>query len=310
MSFESSISHLRVAFLLVKHNQKSEETVTKEEVVASIKECAEKLGHAPNLKELHSMTTITKRTIRKHFCTYVLALQACGLEKSGCGYYVSMETLFAEWAGTVRRLGKIPTIAEFELHGKFSARPLMSRFKTWNNVPQCLLEYARKEGLEAEWSDVLEIIAGHTERRRRSGIPLGTPSGLPTRSRMLPNAPIFGTPLMSAALLSVPTNEAEVMFLFASMARELGYAALKVRMEFPDCIALRTVDHERCQMVRIEFEYERKNFLGHLHDVKGCDMIVCWRHNWAECPLEVLELSQLIGASRNRVIGRSEKENG
>lgn len=284
--------------------------MTKEEVITAVKECAERLGHTPSLAELHDLTKVSKRSIRKHFCTYVLALQACGLEKSGCGYYVSMETLFKEWAGMVRSLGKIPTIAEFELHGKFSARPLMTRFKTWNNVPQCLLEYARKEGLQDEWGDVLEIIAGHTERRRRSGIPLGTPSGMPTRSRMLPNAPIFGTPLFSAALLNAPTNEAEVMFLFASIARELGYAALKVQTEFPDCIALRRVDHERSQMVRIECEYESKNFLVHLHDVKGCDMIVCWRHNWPECPLEVMELREIIGTWGDRVIGRSEKQNG
>lgn len=268
--------------------------MTKEEVMTAMKECAEKLGHAPSLVELQSMTTVSKRSVRKHFCTYVLALQACGLEKTGCGYYVSMDTIFKEWASAVRRLGKIPTIAEFELRGKFSSRPYMSRFKTWNNVPQCLLEYARKEGLQEEWSDVLEIIAGHTERRRRSGMPLGTPSETPIRSRTLPNVPIFGTPLLSAALLNAPTNEAETMFLFASMARDLGYAALKVQTEFPDCIALRKVDHERSQLVRIECEYESRNFLVHLHDIKGCDMIVCWRHNWEDCPLEVLELCNLV----------------
>jgi hypothetical protein len=24
-------------------------------------------------------------------------------------------------------------------------------------------------------------------------------------------------------------------------------------------------------------------------------MIVCWKHNWPECPVEVLELSKLMG---------------
>ena len=24
-------------------------------------------------------------------------------------------------------------------------------------------------------------------------------------------------------------------------------------------------------------------------------MIVCWKHNWPECPLEVLELSKFVG---------------
>ncbi len=82
--------------------------MTKEEVIAAIKECAEKLGHAPSLTELQSMTRVTKRTIRKHFCTYVLALQACGLERSGCGYYVSMETLFKEWGGHSTEAGQDP----------------------------------------------------------------------------------------------------------------------------------------------------------------------------------------------------------
>jgi len=278
-------------------------SMKKDEVIGAIKECAERLGHVPNLAELHSVSGVTKRTIRKHFCTYVNALQACGLERIGSGYYVGAKTLFTEWAEAVRRLGKAPTIAEFELRGRFSARPYMTRFKTWNNVPECMLEYARKEGLEGAWPDVLEIIAGHTERRRRSGIPsgtpLGTPGGTPARSRTLANQPIFGTPLWTSALLTAPTNEAGVMFLFASMARELGYAALKLQTEFPDCIALRKVDHERSQLVRIEGEYESKNFLVHLHDVNGCDMIVCWRHNWPECPLEVLELSKLVSGQLN-----------
>jgi hypothetical protein len=29
--------------------------------------------------------------------------------------------------------------------------------------------------------------------------------------------------------------------------------------------------------------------------VNDADMIVCWKHNWPECPLEVLELSKLVG---------------
>jgi hypothetical protein len=48
--------------------------------------------------------------------------------------------------------------------------------------------------------------------------------------------------------------------------------------------------------VRIEFEFESRNFRDHGHDVDGCDVIVCWRHNWTECPahLEVLELQSVI----------------
>ena len=29
--------------------------------------------------------------------------------------------------------------------------------------------------------------------------------------------------------------------------------------------------------------------------VTKCDLIVCWEHNWPECPLEVIELKSLVG---------------
>jgi hypothetical protein len=28
--------------------------------------------------------------------------------------------------------------------------------------------------------------------------------------------------------------------------------------------------------------------------VNDCDMIVCWEHNWPECPLEVIELKTVM----------------
>jgi hypothetical protein len=51
------------------------------------------------------------------------------------------------------------------------------------------------------------------------------------------------------------------------------------------------------QRVRIEFEFESRNFLAHGHDVTGCELIVCWNHNWEGCPLEVLELRSVVGKS-------------
>jgi len=32
----------------------------------------------------------------------------------------------------------------------------------------------------------------------------------------------------------------------------------------------------------------------------GCDLIVCWVHNWPECPVEVIELSTLRVWGRRR----------
>ena len=96
-------------------------------------------------------------------------------------------------------------------------------------------------------------------------------------------------------LAHAPTNEMGVVFLFGAMARDLGYIVTLLQAEFPDCEALRQVTPDKWQRLRIEFEFESRNFLTHGHDVNGCDMIVCWKHNWPECPLEVLELSKLVG---------------
>jgi hypothetical protein len=91
-----------------------------------------------------------------------------------------------------------------------------------------------------------------------------------------------------------PVNEMGVVFLFGWMSPQLGYVVHKLQPEFPDCEAMRLVGEDMCELVRIEFEYESRNFLKHMHDVKGCDLIICWRHNWPECPLEVLELRKVL----------------
>jgi hypothetical protein len=75
----------------------------------------------------------------------------------------------------------------------------------------------------------------------------------------------------------------------------MGFVVTWIQSGFPDCEAMIMVGEERWQRVRIEFEYESRNFLKHMHDAKECDLIVCWRHNWPECPLEVIELRKLIG---------------
>lgn len=46
------------------------------------------------------------------------------------------------------------------------------------------------------------------------------------------------------------------------------------------------------QRVRIESEYDSRNFLKHGHRLDGCDVIVCWRNKWkgSSRNLEVVEL--------------------
>jgi len=93
-----------------------------------------------------------------------------------------------------------------------------------------------------------------------------------------------------------PNNEMGVVFLFGALVRKLGFVVLKLQpKDYPDCEALREVVPHRWQRVRIEFEFESRNFLAHGHDPAACDLIVCWEHNWEGCGLAVLELRGQIG---------------
>jgi hypothetical protein len=73
--------------------------MTRQDVIALIKEWAERLGHVPSLAELMKQTRISLRTMRKYFGTYAGALKECGLERRGSGYQASLDELWVEWAG-------------------------------------------------------------------------------------------------------------------------------------------------------------------------------------------------------------------
>ena len=108
---------------------------------------------------------------------------------------------------------------------------------------------------------------------------------------------VMGAPFDGSGMTNAPMNELGVVFLFGMVAAELGFQVESLQGKFPDCEAKREVVKGKWQRSRIEFEYESKNFHLHGHDPKGCDVIVCWRHNWKECPeeLEVIELCRIVG---------------
>lgn len=92
-----------------------------------------------------------------------------------------------------------------------------------------------------------------------------------------------------------PLNELGVVFVFGMLARELGFIVEAIGAAFPDCEAKR-LDEDRkfWKRVMIEFEYASSSFPKHGHDVSRCDLIVCWIHDWKDCPIGVLELSKIV----------------
>ena len=266
--------------------------MTKEELIAAIQECAAKLGRAPSMAEFRKATAAGKGQIRKHFGTFTQLLEASSLEARGSGHVVEMKNLFADWAGIVERLKRRPTLAEYELHSKYSPRPLVRRFGFWVNVPAGMLEYAKKENLEGEWEDVLKVVRAEQEAEGREA-PTSEPRRPVRKQRVLDDRPIYGLP-MFAPFSFAPTNEQGVLFVFGGVAHQLGYSITRIQTGFPDVEAMREVGPNKCQRVTLEAEYESKNFLLHMHPPDGCDGIVCWIHNWPDCPLEVIELRKVV----------------
>ena len=107
---------------------------------------------------------------------------------------------------------------------------------------------------------------------------------------------VYGEPLGLAAMAHAPTNELGVLFLFGIVAADLGFRVERLQAAFPDCEAKREVAPGKWELVLLELEIYSRNFKSHRHDPRGCHGIVCWKHNWPDCPewLEVIELSKVV----------------
>ncbi|HZS29423.1 MAG TPA: hypothetical protein VFB76_19515 [Candidatus Angelobacter sp.] len=264
--------------------------MTRQEIIAAILACKEKLGHVPTRTELAKHGNVRREQLREKFGSYTEALRECNLEKPG-PREVKLEALFLDWANIARTLKKLPTSFEYERLSQFSQKPLIRKFGCWSDAPAGLKRWAEENGEAAGWEDVLKLVKEKEILRKRARQGKFIP---PVGRPVLPDRATYGALFYPCALLCEPTNEAGVFFLFAAMAEDLGFAVLHVQAEFPDCEALRAVGASRVQRVRIEFEFQSRNFERHGHDPKGCDLIVCWEHNWLDCPLEVLVLKDVI----------------
>ncbi len=195
-------------------------------------------------------------------------------------------------------------MSEYKLMSKYQFKPLVRCFGSWRQVAYGLTQFAEGRGLAEQWKAELELAAvkgGDQDAQwmlSREAPTARSKMLAALKERALTAGPTagatYGPPMWPGPLAYAPMNELGVVFLFGWMAPQLGYVVHRIQPEFPDCEAMRLVGEDRCELVKAEFEYESRNFLKHMHDVKGCNMIICWRHNWPECPLEVLELKSLL----------------
>jgi len=84
-------------------------------------------------------------------------------------------------------------------------------------------------------------------------------------------------------------NELGVIVQFAQQCKEQGWEIVSIRSQFPDAI-IKPFDADRVYLV--EFEFLASDFMLHKHDLRECDIIVCWLNDWADCPITIWGLSE------------------
>lgn len=120
---------------------------------------------------------------------------------------------------------------------------------------------------------------------------------------------VVGRLINFRGLVYAPVNENGVIFLFGKVAADLNMYVETIRPGYPDCIAKRYIGKGKWEELRIEYEFRSSDFSRHKHHSDDCDAIVCWMHDWDECPkkIEVIELQTIITQLENPIIEEPDK---
>ncbi|HKW64112.1 MAG TPA: hypothetical protein VJN89_16290 [Candidatus Acidoferrum sp.] len=267
----------------------------KKHIIDAIASIARELGHAPSRSEFIARSGITMHFVLCRFRGWNDAVRAAGLQPHTQNVRLKDRALLEDWGRQVRRnRGMHSRYAQLR-QGEYDPSTIERRFGRWSAIPEAFRKFARGK---PEWADVLALLPVRRPKSTAEQKPVSAPAGSPNTVQRVPLAdrPFYGNPTNFQALRHEPVNEQGVVLLFGMLAKELGFLVEAVQKGFPDCEAKRQTGTDRWQRVSIEFEFESRNFRDHRHPLYGCDLIVCWRHNWPECPrhIEVLELSSVI----------------
>lgn len=257
-----------------------------ENLLNEIRKAAEKLGKDTlTQKEYKNRARTNPSTIIRRFGSWNAALKKAGLSAKN-NRNISDENLFAEIEKVWDRLGRQPKLDEMKL-GNFHPTTYQRRFGNWI---MALEEFARwkNKGQKDATKDLEETA-------------LDISPDQPQKKRVSKRVE-YGEPIEFLGLRHAPLNEQGVVYLFGILSKQLGFIIEAVRTDFPDCEGKRQIlgKQGRWERVAIEFEYKSSNFKEHGHNPDECDVIVCWEHDWKDCPVEVISLKELMSKIKER----------
>ena len=269
----------------------------KQQILQEIKRVAESIAPNRLTREIFLReSSIPRSRVRYHFGSWNEVVQVAGLEPNppslhASGYKrLSDEELLREIGRLWTQFGRRPTLGMMNSKGKYSTQPYLER---WGTFSSALNFYVQQFGEPKEYdNNVIPKIPTKVDTHSALIIPKTFKPGTKAEKK----AVFYGEPIDFRGLRYAPVNEQGVVYLFGMVSRELGFLIESIRTDYPDCEGKRCMDAAgtKWQHIRIEFEYKSSNFAEHAHDPGGCDLIVCWIHDWQDCPLEVLELKSAI----------------
>ena len=275
---------------------------TPESIIQTLRSLAGSLGR-------DTLTTIDLRGVlplgstRYYFGSLGAALEAAGLRRRDPaehfrdrGPTLSDTDLFASVLEVETQLGHQPGYSECEAHGRYSTRPFRKRFGRWHEV------LARYQRWRSDTGGRVTSDADGLVARDSIVVSVPDPTIALVRGEARTPQDLYGEPIDFRGLRHAPTNEQGVVYLFGMVSRELGFNVESVRQGFPDCEAkyLHDTRKKLWAKARIEFEFRSSAFLEHGHDPASCDFIVCWDHDWSDCPIAVIELRSEIRGLPNK----------
>lgn len=278
---------------------------TREALIAAARAVAAKRGGTRlPLSAFCAATGINPARIYARFDDWPTLCAAAGLLPGEKPPEVSSDRLVADLHAAIMECGGFERSAALLRRVPGSPGTYYRRFGDWAGTLRALKAWVAEHAPDFPYGRELERRLANQERRKPRGgmAPLKSPTRPPWRSV---GARASGPPLAFRGMASAPVNEMGVVLVFGMVAADIGYAVDAIGTAFPDCAARRLVAgaagggsgaDDRWEPVRVEFEFRSRSFFYHGHDADECDVIVCWQHDWPDCPLEVLALEDVVAA--------------
>lgn len=261
-------------------------------LIQKAKEVSKKLGKRTISKsEFVRETGISQNRIYQNFDGIRELCELAGLEPYLQNVRLSDDQIFSAMRDAFVELGQVVPRHKFDRVFRYSVDVLKKRGWKWDDALIAFRRWCEKNDPSFELLNDLPVEETASHEKSSSSGSNDRPQQATWSST---TGKHLGEFLSFRGLQHAPVNEQGVVLLFGMVAHELGFAVESVQTGYPDCEAKRRIGQARWERVRIEFEYKSRSFRDHGHDPNGCDLVVCWEHNYPDCPIEVVELREAI----------------